>query len=165
MFFKFPHSSEDIGLKLAKSTPQKLADFHPKNGCILKTRSKLGNRLDGWNWIVGHHLYCPCIITIWATVRGASASDFDCPSHCNVICSVVIVSNNATPSNPKQPQANPKHPWANPKQPPGLISPQITGCNVHNILIFIGYIRLENRINQKYRSSRNSWKKKRFERS
>ena len=28
-FFEFPHSSEDIGHKLAKSTPQKMADFHP----------------------------------------------------------------------------------------------------------------------------------------
>ena len=48
-FFEFPLSSEDIGHKSAKSTPQKMADFHPKKGCILKTTLKLGNRLDGGN--------------------------------------------------------------------------------------------------------------------
>ena len=48
-FFEFPHSSEDIGHKLAKSTPQKMADFYPEKGCILKTRLKIQNRLGGGN--------------------------------------------------------------------------------------------------------------------
>ena len=48
-FFEFPHSSEDIGHKLAKSTPQKMADFYPKKGRILITRLKIQNRLDGGN--------------------------------------------------------------------------------------------------------------------
>ena len=46
-FLEFPHSSEDIGHKLAKSTPQKMADFYPKKYCILITRLKIQNPLDG----------------------------------------------------------------------------------------------------------------------
>ena len=48
-FFKFPPRSEDISHKLAKSTPQKMADFFPKKGRILITRLKIQNRLDGGN--------------------------------------------------------------------------------------------------------------------
>ena len=44
---KCPHSFEDIGQKLAKSTLHKMAEFHPYKGCIFKTKLKLRNRLDG----------------------------------------------------------------------------------------------------------------------
>ena len=47
--FEFPHSSKDKGHKFAKSTPQKMADFRPKKGCILKTRLKLRICVDGGN--------------------------------------------------------------------------------------------------------------------
>ena len=78
------------GIQKSRSREPRITSWGSYEKTYLNTRLKIQNHLDGGNWIelklLGTTFIVRVVVTIWAVGRGAS--DFDCPSHCNIIGSV-----------------------------------------------------------------------------